>query len=150
MNRFRFRLESVLKVRKAEETNKKTEFGAALHIVKKEEDRLREIVDDIGENDRNLEERSRGRTNSAELMELQRYAGALERKKTSQEDTIARAEDFLSLKRNELVESTRRKKTLERLRERALREHERAALLEEQAVIDEVAVQKHASSRDTV
>ena len=147
MNRFRFRLDSVLRVRAAEETNKKREFGTVLRQVKSEEDRLREIEENIARNDRLAEEMGGGRTSSAELMELSRYAGALDRKKTAQEETIARAEEFLDRKRGELVEATRRKKTLERLRERSLLEHESAVRKDEQAVIDELAVQKHPPSQ---
>ena len=143
MNRFRFRLDSVLMVRAAEETNKKREFGTVLRRVKSEEDRLREIEEHIAENDRLAEKLGEGGTRAAELMDMSRYAGALERKKTDQEETIARAEEFLDRKRGELVEATRRKKTLERLRERSLLEHESAERKEEQAVIDELAVQKH-------
>lgn len=144
MNRFRFRLDSVLRVREAEETKKKREFGAVLRQVKNAEARLKEILDEIEANDRLVEDRGRGTAKAADLKSLSDYSRALERRKEAQKKVIERTEEALCIKREELVEATRRKKTIERLRERALIEYEQAVRKEEQALIDETAVQKFA------
>jgi len=146
MNRFRFRLDSVLRVRAAEETKKKREFGAALQHVRNAEARLRGTLDEIEANDRLAEEKGRGTTTAAELKSLSGYSRVLERKKAAQKKVLERTEETLRLTREELVEATRRKKTIERLRERALLAHEQAVRKEEQAIIDETAVQKFARS----
>ncbi len=143
MNRFRFRLDSVLRVRIAEETKKKREFGSALQQVRNAEARLRDIEREIADNDRIAENLGLGETNAGELMRVDRYASVLEDKKEAQKKVVARTEEALERKRGELVEATRRKKTLERLREHAVEEHARAAGKEEQTVIDELTIQKY-------
>ena len=146
MNRFRFRLDSVLRVREAEETEKKREFGTALHHMKSAETRYRGVLEEIAAHDSRIEEKGRGRTTAPALKALNEYSRALDRRKAVQKKALERTEETLRLKREELVESTRRKKTLERLRERALIEHEQAVRKEEQTLIDETAVQKYARS----
>ena len=146
MNRFRFRLESVLRVRAAEETKRKREFGAALQHVKNAEARHRGILAEIAEHDSLSEKKGKGRTRVADLKALNLYSRALDRKKALHQKMLERTEETLRLKRGELVEATRRKKTIERLRERAFLEHEQAARKEEQTGIDETAVQKFARS----
>lgn len=147
MNRFRFRLESVLRVRAAEETKRKREFGAALQHVKNAEARYRGILAEIAAHDSLSEKKGKGRTSVADLKALNQYSRALDRKKALQQNMLERTEETLRLKRGELVEATRRKKTIERLRERALLEHEQAARKEEQGIIDETAVQKYARTK---
>ena len=45
-------------------------------------------------------------------------------------------------KRAELIEATKKKKVLDRLKERKLEEHNKAALKEEQALIDDISSQR--------
>jgi flagellar protein FliJ len=146
MNRFSFRLDSVLRVRAAEETKKKREFGAARQLAKIAEDAYRAILYEIEVKDRLVEEKGTGSTTAAELMALGDYALGLEAKKVANKKTLEHAEEALDRKREELVEATRRRKTLERLREKALLEYQRLARNEEQAIIDDTAVQKYSRS----
>jgi flagellar protein FliJ len=146
VNRFRFRLESVLRVRIAEETKKQRDFGVALHNVRNAEDGLRKIIEEIDANDRLTEDRERGATNAADLRSLSEYSRALERKRDAQRKVLERLEETLRQKRGELLEATRRRKTLERLRERALIEYNETVRKEEGALIDEIAVRKYARS----
>ncbi len=143
MNRFHFRLDSVLRVRAVEETKKKREFGAALQQVRNAQARLHDIEREIEDNDRIAEDLGHGATNAEKLMQVNRYAEVLEEKKNAQRTVIARTEEALERKRGELVEATRRKKTIERLRERAVEDHARAARKEEQTVVDELTIQKY-------
>ena len=143
MNRFHFRLDSVLRVRVAEETKKKREFGAALQQVRNARARLHDIEREIADNDRIAEDLGLGATNAEKLMLVNRYAEVLEEKKNAQKTVIARTEEALERKRGELVEATRRKKTIERLREHAAEDHARAMRKEEQTVVDELTIQKY-------
>jgi flagellar export protein FliJ len=127
----------------AEETKKKREFGAALQQVRNAQARLRDIEREIADNDLIAEEFGSGATSAEKLMQVKRYAEALEKRKGAQKTVIARTEEALERKRGELVEATRRRKTIERLRERAVEEHARAVRKEEQTVVDELTIQKY-------
>jgi len=148
MNRFRFRLESVLRYRKAQEEAKKREFGVVLGHLKREESRLNRIADDINQHDDAQEQAGSGLTSVRRLMHHFHYSRFLERKKNEQIQTVKKAVQSVDDKRLELVEATKKKKTLERLQERRYAEHLKEGLREEQALIDEIALHGMSSDRD--
>ena len=148
MNRFHFRLENVLRVRGVEEEAKKRDFGVARQKVQNEKNRLDDICREIREHDLLAEGRKGRPLNAQELIIHHRYSTQLEQKRESQLKLLKQAEDALAVRRNELVEATRRKKTLERLRERALREYEQAENKEEQNILDEMTIQKYKNASD--
>jgi flagellar FliJ protein len=143
MNRFRFRLENVLRVRGAEESNKKREFGIALQNVQDAEERCRAVETEIAELDKRAEGKETGNQAMADLQARYRYSRHLERVKAAREKELEQTRKVLDGKRSELIESTRRKKTLERLRERALDEYQKAANKEEQNTLDELTAIKY-------
>lgn len=143
MNRFQFRLESVLRVRAAEEEARKRAFGAARQEAQREENLLDEIRREIEDHDRIAEDRESRPLNARDLAMHHGYSRQLERKREWQQSRLKRAEEMLDTRRNELIEATRRKKTLDQLRERAFREHAQAENREEQAILDELTVQKY-------
>ncbi len=143
MNRFRFRLESVLRVRGAEEEARKRAFGAARQEAQREENLLNEIHREIEEHDRITEDREKMPLNARDMAMHHGYSRQLERERELQQSRLKRAEEMLDTRRNELIEATRRKKTLDHLRERALQEHAQAENKEEQAILDELTVQKY-------
>jgi len=92
------------------------------------------------------EKTGKGIISTRNLINNFNYSRFLERKKSSQAKTIEKAQEAVDEKRSELVEATKKKKTLERLRERKLDEHTRAVIKEEQALIDEVATQSYVNN----
>ena len=142
MNRFRFRLENVLRVRGAEEEAKKRDFGEARREARKAEERLEDTRREIEEHDHLAEDREARPLNARDLLIHFQYSRQLERKKESNLQLLKHTEVIVDARRKELVEANRRKKTLERLRERAMLEHNMAANKEEQAVLDELTAQK--------
>ena len=141
MNRFRFRLQSVLRFRDAQEESKKREFGATLGHLKHEEARYNNIVNDIDRHDDLREKSGKGKILTRNLISNFYYSRFLERKKSDQLKTIEKAQEAVDEKRAELVEATKKKKTLERLKERRLEEYNKEVIKEEQALIDESASQ---------
>lgn len=143
MNRFRFRLETVLRLRGAEETARQRELGAALRRKKDEENRHQAILDAIGEHDRATEVSVQTAVTAAELDAHHRYMQRLEREREAQETMVEKAEEVVTARRGELVEASRKKKTLERLRERALEAHTRETVREEQNTLDDLTSIKY-------
>ena len=141
MNRFRFRLQGVLRYREAQEESKKREFGATIGHLKHEEAHYSKIVNDIDKHDDLREKSGKGKILAINLIRNFYYSRSLERKKSDQSKAVETAQEAVDEKRVELVETTKKKKTLERLRERRLEEHNKEVIKEEQALIDEIATQ---------
>lgn len=146
MNRFRFRLQSVLRYRGAQEETKKREFGTVLGHLHHEEETYDRIVDTMKRHDDFREKSGKGIISTRNLINNFNYSRFLERKKFSQAKTVEKAQKSVDKKRSELVEATKKKKTLERLKERKLDEHTMAVIKEEQALIDEIATQSYANN----
>jgi flagellar FliJ protein len=149
MNRFRFRLDPVIRVRAAEETKMKRAFGIALQDMRKAENRCRQVEAEIAELERTAEEHETGKVAVVDLQARFRYARHLEKVKAAREKEREQVEKVLNAKRQDLIEATRRKKTLERLREHALEEYEKAALAEEQKTLDDLTAIKYQPEEGT-
>ena len=143
MNRFRFRLESVLRLRSVEEEKKKREHGVALHSLKSAKDRYNRVVNEIGEHDRRREEEGEGKVTVRELRADYYYGRLLERRKDTQRKSVERADSIAEARRIELIAASQKKKTVERLKERALEIYEKAAVKEEQTIVDELTAIKY-------
>ncbi len=141
MNRFRFRLRSVLRFREIIEENKKRVFGIALDHLKHEETRYDLIANQINGQEKFMEQKGEGKVSSRDLRNNFNYVRHLDRNKESLEKQVEKAKENLESKRTELVEATKRKKILERLKERDREDHNKAVRKEEQAIIDDISTQ---------
>ena len=142
MNRFRFRLESILRFRRAKEDEKKRELGTTVSHLKHEQDRYDRITNASSSHDKRIEKSGKGKVSVRNLINNFFYARHLDKRKAEQEKVIQNAQKVVDEKREELVEATKKKKVLERLKERKLEEHNKATLKEEQTLIDEAASQR--------
>ena len=141
MNRFKFRFRSVLRFREIIEENKKRIFGIALNHLKHEEAHYDSIVNQINGQEKLMEQKEVGKVSVRDLKNNFNYARHLDRNKESQGKQVAKAKENLESKRTELVEATKRKKILERLKERDRENHNKALKKEEQAIIDDISTQ---------
>ena len=143
MNRFRFRLESLLRFRAAKEEEKKREFGIVLGHLKHEEAQYNAIANNIDQHNRFMEESGQGKISVRTLMRNFFYARSLEKTKSEQKKAVKKAEELVGEKRSELTEATKKKRILERLKENKLEEYNQSVTKEEQALIDEFATQRY-------
>ena len=138
MKRFAFRLETVLKVRRAKLQAVEREFAGIRHrllakegeiaSLEREQEEIREQLRDI-----RLNEKTRLAVNSLRAYLQGLWIG----RQNAQQDLTAIGEE-LHIKRSELVEGRRQVKALERLREHRIAEWQRAADREEQKVLDDL------------
>ena len=143
MNRFRFRLESLLRFRAAKEEEKKREFGVVIGHLKHEEARYNTIVNNIDQHDKFMEESGQGKVSVRTLIYNFFYARSLEKRKSEQKKEVEKAEELVGKKRSQLTEATKKKRIIERLKENKLEEYDQAVIKEDQALIDEVATQRY-------
>lgn len=138
MNRFRFKLKSVLRHREILEEEKKREFGVALNHMKHEENHYKEIENTIDSHEKLMEKSSFGRLSVRDILNKFNYARHLDSKRGSQKNLLQKAREALETQRVKLMEAMKRKKTLERLKERDRQTYNDTVRKEEQALIDEL------------
>jgi flagellar protein FliJ len=138
VNRFRFRLESVLRVREIEEDIKKREFGVVMRRLHREEQELGKLSTSLQDHEQYMESHTEGRVCVRDLQNNFNYARALDGKILFQKKRVKEKKKIVDHKRSELAESTKRKRILERLKERYREEHEREVVKEEQSIVDDI------------
>ena len=138
MNRFIFRLQSVLRLREIKEDEKKREFGSAMQKLHHEEKELEHLGSSLQNHENSMEEQGKGAVTTAQLTNNYNYARSLDGKIDNQTKKVKEEEKVVDGKREELVQSTKQKKILERLKERKREDHEKAVLSEEQDLIDDI------------
>jgi flagellar FliJ protein len=138
MARFNFRLQQFLNIKEQIETQRELEYGQALRKLEEERQRLREM-----ETKRvtQIEEFRASLTEEVRPDRIRRYNNTIERLKAmirEQEKRIAAAEAFAEKKRLALVEAMKERKALDKVRENTMEEYQRAQLLSEQKIVDEL------------
>ena len=92
---------------------------------------------------------ARGETRSINILNARHYLSAAEQQVFQQGKNVTDAEQKVEQARLDLVEKTRNKEMLNRLRERRLAEHTVLAQREKQKQIDETARQNYFRNRKT-
>jgi len=139
MNKFRFKLRSLLRYREILEEGKKKELGIALNELKKQEDIAGSISSRISEHNQYTENLAGGKTTIQKLRESTNYSRFLKKEKENQENVIANVSVIVDEKRNKYLESKKDKMVIEKLREKEKAEYDLQSNKEEQSVIDDLA-----------
>ena len=142
MARFKFRLQSVLSIKEKVEDLKKNEFGKAVMALA-EAQRVKADMETARENC--IEDFRRGIDVGIDPAAFARYNHYIEKMKwliKRQEQVVAEAEAFVEIKRQELVEAMRDKKTLETLRDNDFEEFLVEEKKQEQKIVDEIVSYK--------
>jgi flagellar FliJ protein len=146
MNRFRFRLQNVLRLREIEEDKKKREFGEVMRDLNHEQQELGRLDNSLHKHEQFMAEYGMGRISARQLDNNHNYARALDGRILSQKKRVKDKQQNVDGKRSELAESTKRKRVLERLKERYREEHDHKVAREEQATIDDITSVRYAWS----
>ena len=147
MNRFVFRLANLLRLRGVEEDKKKQELGSAMGHYVNEENKLKALSETLSEHEKLMKEKGPGTVSAKELQNNFNYARSMDGRIKDQQKNVQKSEHAVNVKRAELAEASKHKKILERLKDRDREAHNRAAGMEEQASIDEMAIQRNFKSK---
>ncbi|QDU94584.1 flagellar export protein FliJ [Lignipirellula cremea] len=146
MSQFKFRLETLLKMRIAERDQRQSELSEAEYAVSILQEQVRQ-VDEEFQAARSSRSQSTGPVDVDQLLSSHRYEAML----TSQRQQILRQQKILDeaveQRRLVLVEANRKVRTLEKLKENQLAEHERVELLREIKLFDEAGARITAPTR---
>lgn len=140
MARFQFRLQTLLKLRRAERDQRReklAEAHAAAHIL---EQRLERIAADIaGVRERIRTASQPGEIDVGRLLDHQRFERVLRAESGQITEQKARIAAEIDVRRRALVEADQKVRVLEKLREKAWHEHRAAEERVERNQLDEIA-----------
>lgn len=143
MPQFKFRLESLIKLREAERQQRRTELAEAFHA----ESLLRRQAEQLEQDIRDMEKRSRvisspGRVHVDRVLDTHRYKLMLKSQIMMLGQKEAQLQTEIERRRAALATADRDVRVLEKLRERKKEEHDAAEQHRELKQLDEVAVQR--------
>jgi len=146
MKKFKFRLERVLETKVSEERQKKRELGEKLNQLSYEESVLDQLLKQIEEHEKSQRHSIQVSSNAGYLLRQHRWQQELNKKKNEQIRTIARCENDVEKARVALMEATREKRVLEKLKEKQFEEYKKELNAEEQKVLDDIGSRNHHTS----
>jgi flagellar FliJ protein len=122
MKKFKFRLQTLLKIREQAEKDRQKAHAAALNQVHNQEDRLGGIRDESSRTTADQQTRMVGRIRPNQMSGWARYVQKLRRDTIMGTELLSALEKGAEEKRLELVDASKQRKIFENLRDR-LREH---------------------------
>ena len=143
MRKFRFSLQAPLDHAGHVEEQLKLELGRLLERLRTERDKLQNYVRRRMQQQARLSQECEGALDLEQIRRRQRHIDALADAVERQKLAVAAAQQAVNRKREELVAAMKRRKVLERLRDRRAAEHNREMQRIEQKLADEIAASHH-------
>ena len=144
MPAFKFRLQTVLDMRKREEEARGRELAEAIAVLEAANARLTELrimeADALAEYHQLQKE---GRLDVQAIQWFQTYSMGLGASIKEQQQRIVRAESHVDQRRAVLIEAARAKQVLDQLKDQAKRDHQLAEDMEEAKQLDEIATLRY-------
>ena len=147
MAKFNFKLESVLRLREKLEDLKKNEFGAAIRALEKEKAELLRLEQYKADTIESFKCSICEGIEPDDIHHHNNYLAKLKVLIKQQHIAIKKAEAFVELKRLELVEAMRDRKSLDILKENKFEEYIAEEKQAEQKIIDEVVSYKGSAGK---
>ena len=138
MKKFKFSLEKVLSLREFEQNQAQIELGKAQSVVNDLNNQLKYIASEIVRS-------NESRSTSSELnflLSIENYVNGLNYKKEILLEELAKAQLVLEEKRAIVVEAIKKRKSLEKLKEKQLSEYKKEVLKEEENALDDIVKNK--------
>jgi flagellar FliJ protein len=138
MKKFKFRLQRVVEVREVKEKECQRELSVSAEELSRREKRLEEEASASSMSEDHLRKALKKSTNAGQLSALDGWRSQKERDVHQQHQRTEEQRGDVDLKRKALIQASKDKKVLERLRERRYLEHQKQQQTEEQAFLDEL------------
>lgn len=138
MKKFKFSLEKVLSLREFEEKQAQIELGKAQSVVNDLNEQLKFIA---SERLKSNESRSKS-SDLTFLMSIENYINGLDYKKEKLIEELAQAQIILEEKRAIVVEAIKKRKSLEKLKEKQFESYKKEYNKEEEKILDEISSTK--------
>lgn len=145
---FKFRLQTLLKLKEQFEKNAKNELGVAIMKLEEEKSKLRVIEDNIDITTNDFREACSGVIRPEKIKDLKAYLEHLQLARDKQKENVKRQQKNVDIIRERLVEIMKERKVLENLKEKDFQEYLKEEAKKEQQQVDELVSYKRASKAD--
>ncbi|MGB5748899.1 MAG: flagellar export protein FliJ [Desulfobacterales bacterium] len=140
---YRFKLQSLLKHRCHQEEICQKEMAEATRVLTDAQEKLRHQKKEKHENLQKLHSRQKERHNISDILIFINYIQQLSRDMEAQMQQVGKASANVTQKRHNLTESMKKRKTLEKLKEKDWLEYQQKMMQTERKFNDEVAATRH-------
>ncbi len=144
LKKYRFSLQNVLNHRINLEEERERIFALAMQSLMSEQKKLEYIEAKITKEIHELSVVETRSFSSQDFIDYEKYIVFLENKKTEQQKKICEAKSVVELEREKLIDATKNRKVLERLKEKGMKKYLLDVNRLEQIELDEIAVLKYA------
>ena len=138
-----FKLQTLLNHHHHQEEVCQKELAEAQRDLSDAREKLRRLKKDKGENIQKLQARQEGRHHKSEILIFINYISQLSSDIKAQAQQVHKASEIVTLKRNNLIAIMKKRKTLEKLKEKEWLEYQQKMLQAERKFNDEVAATRH-------
>ncbi|MGI6083819.1 MAG: flagellar export protein FliJ [Acetivibrionales bacterium] len=135
---FKFRLQTILRLKEQLEKNAKNELGAAIRKMEEEKSRLKVIEDNIDITTNDFRTACSGIIRPEKIKELKTYLEHLQYEREKQKENVKRQQKNVDKIRERLVEIMKERKVLENLKEKEFQEYLKEEGKKEQLQVDEL------------
>ena len=150
MKKFRFQLETLLKVTRMKKEEAEVAFAKAVRALEEERAYQRQLLEEMAQGQRDYEKISKEGTHIkiGRLMSFNQFFGWKRQQIEDQQQVILRANAVRPKALKVLMEQMSALKSMEKLREKRLAEYKAEALREEQKMLDEIGLQLTMRNRE--
>ena len=150
MKRFRFQLETLLKVTRMKKEEAEVAFAKAVRALEEERAYQRQLLEEMAQGQRDYEELYKEGTHikTGRLMSFNRFFGWKRQQIEEQQQVILQANAVRQKALKVLMEQMSALKSIEKLREKRLAEYKAEVLQEEQKMLDEIGLQLTMRNRE--
>lgn len=142
MKKFKFRFETVLRVKEKKEEQLKREFMQLIALKIRQENLLKEIEKEKQKITKEKFNEKQSGTDIQTLIYYEEYSNFLRKEIDLTEKKIKELQEKADIKREELIEASKQRKIFERLKQSDFNEFKAMILRNEQNVLDEIAINK--------
>ena len=150
MKKFRFQLETLLKVTRMKKEEAEVAFAKAVRALEEERAYQRQLLEEMAQGQRDYEKISKEGTHIkiGRRMSFNQFFGWKRQQIEDQQQVILRANAVRQKALKVLMEQMSALKSIEKLREKRLAEYKAEALREEQKMLDEIGLQLTMRNRE--
>jgi len=143
--KFIFSMQSLLSLKSRMEEQKKQEFGEAINKLEQEKSFLEGLNMEKEHTLLKLRESVNGKISPTDFKNFNNYVEVLKKRIVAQMGVIIETEKYVEKKRLELVEATKERKMLDKLKEKKHEEYIEEEKKQEQKINDEIVSYKYSS-----
>lgn len=146
MKRFRFRLDTVMKVYKIRQDHAQTTLHERLAEDRLAQQKLRECEQALHSSSELADQQHAEPCCIAELLQHRMYLNHLSIEVAEQKDVCSQTQTEVDRARDVLIEANRRTQTIENLKTKQFTQYQQAMLRQEQNILDEIGLRKKISN----